>query len=93
MLTVGWVLLVEEEGQGQTKMVQGHVVTTQEWVSEGVAYSMGLVPGFTSYPSLMTVESERVGVVVVVREGVTRMSVDKDVVEGEMDVGSGHCHE
>ena len=51
--------------------------------SEVVA--MGLVPSFAAYPSSTTVESERVGVSVVVRGEMTRLSDDEDVVE---DVGS-----
>ena len=55
-----------------------------------VSSPTGLVPGFVPYPSLMFIGMERMGVVVVVREGVTRLSVDKDVVEGKMDVKSSH---
>ena len=76
--------------QGQTTTAQGHVEAKEGWVEVSVEMEMGLVPRIAAYPSSTTVESEWVGVVVVVRERATRLSVDEDVVEGEMDVGSGH---
>ena len=68
--------------QGQTTTVQGHVEGTVEWVEGLEVVATGLVPGFADYPSSMTVESEQVGVLVVVRERATHLSVDEDVVEG-----------
>ena len=65
-------------------MAQGHVEGRVEWVEVSGETAMGLVPGFAGYPSLTTVESERI-VGVVVREGRTRLSDDEDVVK---DVGS-----
>ena len=43
-----------------------HVVTTRVWVEVSEEKSTGLVTGFADYPSLTTVELERIGVVVVV---------------------------
>ena len=76
VLEVGLALLVVVGVRGQTKTVQGHIVTTQEWVIKRDACPMGLVPGFAAYPSLTTVELEQAGVMVVVKEGVTHLSVD-----------------
>ena len=65
-------------------MAQGHIAGRVEWVEVSVEMATGLVPRFAGYPSSTTVESEQiVGVVVV--EGVTHLSDDKDAVE---DVGS-----
>ena len=64
---------------------------TRVLVGVSVLGSTGLVPGFAAYPSSTTVESEQVGVLAVVREGMTRLSFDEDVVEGETDVRSGLC--
>ena len=65
-------------------MAQGHVEAKEEWVEVSVEVETGLVPGFTGYPGLTTVESEwTVGVVV--REEKTRLSVDM-----VKDMGSEH---
>ena len=82
------VLMVVVEGRGRTTTAQGHVEGTVEWVEGSEVVATGLVPGFAGYPSSTTVESEQiVGVVVV--EGRTHLSDDKDAVE---DAGSGREH-
>ena len=78
-------MLVVVGARGRTMMAQGLVVRRVGWVEVLEGRSTGLVPGFAAYPSSTTVESERVRVLVVVREGVTHLSVDEDAVE---DVGS-----
>ena len=50
----------------RTRTAQGHVEAKEGWVEVSVEMGMGLVPGFAAYPSSTTVESERVGVRVVV---------------------------
>ena len=79
------VVVVVVGGRGRTRTAQGHVAGRGEWAEVLVEGAMGLVPGFAAYPSSTTVELERVGVRVVVRGEMTRLSDDEDAVE---DVGS-----
>ena len=91
-----WILLWDTDPTSSTanvleRWVQVLVVVAQEHVEakEGsvevsVERGTGLVPGFTGYPSVTTVESERI-MGVVVRGGKTHLSDDEDAVE---DVGS-----
>ena len=60
------MLLVVVEDRGQTTMAQGHIEAKEGSVEVSVERETGLVPRFVAYPSSTTVESERVGVMVVV---------------------------
>ena len=68
-----WVVLVAElvlqvvvGARGRTKTSLGHVAGKVEWAVGSEKRATGLVPGFAAYLSSTTVESERVGVRVVV---------------------------
>ena len=79
------MLLVVAVARGRTTTALGHVVGKVWSVAGSEKRATGLVPGFAAYPSSTTVESERVGVSVVVRGEMTCLSDDEDAVE---DVGS-----
>ena len=79
------VVLEVVGGRGRTTTVQEHVVETVEWVEGLGELATGLVPGLAYQLSSMIVGSERVVLMVVVREGETHLSDDEDAVE---DVGS-----
>ena len=79
------VLLVVVGGRGRTKRGQVLDGATQVWGEVSVSSSTGLVPGLAAYPSSTTVESERVGVMVVVWGRRPDLSDDKVAIE---DVGS-----
>ena len=59
--------------------MQGHIVRRVESVEGLGEMAIGLVPGFTGYPSLTAVVLEQI-VGVVVREGKTHLSDNEDAV-------------
>ena len=79
-------MLVVAVARVRTTTALGHVVGKVWSVAGSEKRATGLVPGFAAYPSSTTVESERVGVMVVVWDRRPDLSDDKVTVE---DVGSG----
>ena len=69
------VLLVVRE-------LQGHNTATRVWVEVlGGKGATGLVPDFTDYLSSMTVESEQIGVLGVLKKKKASLLIDEVVVE------------